>query len=98
MFWELTPRETEAILERHKEAERREYLRAGLIAATVVNVNRRKGAKLIRPEDFLRELPKPEDFMDPEEAVTFMDRWATQQQGDQQEMITQAPIDQVITG
>lgn len=76
LFWRMSPPELEAIFKRRAEDERREYLRFGLIAATIVNVHRKKGSRVIQPSDFFRELPKPEDFMDGEEAVTFMDRWA----------------------
>jgi hypothetical protein len=58
-------------------AEKREYLRTGLIAATIVNVNRRKGTPLVEPGDFFRERPKESDFMSVEEATREMDLWAS---------------------
>lgn len=64
-------------MERLRLVRREAYLRAGLIAATIVNVQRRKGAPLIHPQDFLRERPRPQDYMDVKTAVQFMNRWAT---------------------
>jgi hypothetical protein len=34
-------------------------LRAGLVAAAIYNVNRRKGAKPVKASDFVKEPPKP---------------------------------------
>lgn len=79
MFWELAPPEVEAILERQNDLERARYLRAGLVAATIVNVHRKPGAPLVKPGDFIRERPRPEDYMDVEEARVFLDRWAEMQ-------------------
>lgn len=55
--------------------ERRANLRAGLIAAVIVNSNpyRKKGARLATPEDFIKG---PRRHMSVEEGVLFMDRWA----------------------
>lgn len=73
LFWESTLDEVAAVLKRRTEAERALTLRAGLIAATIINVNRKKGAPLVQPHDFL---PETEEFLTPEEARAFMDRWA----------------------
>ncbi len=55
--------------------ERQANLRAGLIAATIINSNpyRRKGARRVQPGDFIKREPQ---YMSPEEGVKFMDRWA----------------------
>lgn len=79
LFWELTPREIEEVLRRRAEEDKAQLLRFGLIAATIVNVHRSKGAALVQPSDFIREKPKPEDYMDPETAQAFLDRWARTQ-------------------
>lgn len=76
MFWELSPRELEELLKRRREEERRESLLFGLVASVIVNVNRVKGKKAVQPGDFFREKPKDSDFMKPEEAARFMDKWA----------------------
>lgn len=65
-----------AVLERQREDERQAFLRSALIAATIVNVNRRKGARLVRAEDFLVTPRKEEDFMSVRDAEREMDRWA----------------------
>jgi hypothetical protein len=76
VFWRSTPAEVgallEAIAERDAARERAANLRAGLVAAAVYNVHRRKGAQPIRPEDFLREEPK---VLTPEEMEQMMDGW-----------------------
>lgn len=79
LFWELTPPEVDAVLTRRNELERAKYLRAGLIAATIVNVNKKRGAPLTKPSDFIKEPPRPEDFMGLDEAQRFMDTWAAEQ-------------------
>jgi hypothetical protein len=76
-FWQSSPEEVEAVLDRKYETERAAYLRAGLIAATIVNVNRKKGARLTRASDFIREPRKAEDYMSVEEAATYMDTWVS---------------------
>lgn len=78
LFWTLTAREVEAVLDRHTELERAANLRAGLVAATVVNVNLKKGAKLVQPRDFFDEKHREEDFMPVEHAQQAMDRWAAE--------------------
>lgn len=71
--------EVEAVLEIHSRLERAKYLRAGLIAATYINMHRKPGAPMVKPGDFIRERPKPEDFMDVETARRVLDKWAEDQ-------------------
>lgn len=84
VYWNSSPQELTALFERRREKDRESFLRAGLIAATIVNVHRAKGSRLIQPSDFLVERPRPEDYMDAEEASAFMDRWATTTNQDMQ--------------
>lgn len=78
LFWTLTAREVEAVLDRHAELERAANYRAGLVAATVVNVNLKKGAKPVQPRDFFDEGRDEEDFMSVEQASAALDLWAAQ--------------------
>ena len=73
MYWGLTRREVAAVLKRVSEQNQAADLRAGLIAATITNVHRRKGAALVHPRDFIRGAKR---YMTVEEAQTHMDRWA----------------------
>lgn len=63
----------EHIAERDKTLARAADLRAGLIAATYVNMHRKKGARLVQPGDFIRG---PRRYMSIDEAQNFMDKWA----------------------
>lgn len=67
-----------AVINRREEYERRRDMRAGLIAATIVNVKRKRGARLTHPGDFFQSRDQ-KNFMSPDEAARFMDRWAAQQ-------------------
>ncbi len=53
--------------------DRAATLRAALVAATILNVHRRRGARLVQPQDFVR---MPDDYLTPEQAVAHMDAWA----------------------
>lgn len=63
-------------MDRKYEATRAAYLRAGLVAATIINVNRRKGARLVQAKDFFKEPRKEGDHMSTAEAAAHLDRWA----------------------
>jgi hypothetical protein len=76
LFWRLTLREIEAVIDRHIEAERQRTLRAAFVAAAIYNVNRKKGAKIIQATDLIREPPKPEDYMTVEESRAMLNAWA----------------------
>lgn len=76
LFWDSTPQELGEIFKRKQSMEKESWLRAGLIAATIINVNRRPGAALVQPGDFIREERREEDFMSVEDATKSMDRWA----------------------
>lgn len=52
-FWDLTPADVLLAVAAHERRERADYWRAGLITATLINVNRRKGARAAKPEDFV---------------------------------------------
>ena len=79
VFWSLSPIELDAVLIRRNDLERAKYLRAGLIAATIVNVNRKRGTPPAKPSDFIRVRPRPEDFMRVDEARRVLDGWAEEQ-------------------
>lgn len=76
MFWDLTIPELEAVVQRKIESDRAAILRAGLIAATILNVHRKKGTALIQAHDFL---PEQHEYLSVEEAKEVMDRWAQSQ-------------------
>lgn len=70
LFWTSTLREVEAVILRKVDQQRAANLRAGLIAATLVNIFRKKGARLVSPSDFL---DTPRDHMTIKEAGKFLD-------------------------
>ncbi len=76
LIWDLAIPEIEAVVQLKVEDDRAAALRAGLIAATILNVNRRKGTRVIQPTDFVR---MPDDYLSPEQAVAVMDAWALSQ-------------------
>ena len=78
LFWSLTSVEIEAFLEEKAKQIRAEDLRAGLVAATLENIHRKKGARAVRPSDFIRDT-SPRSYMSPEEGAKFMDQWAAAQ-------------------
>lgn len=49
------------------------------MAATIVNVNRKKGASLVQPRDFIREPLTEEDFLSVEASRALMNSWAAEQ-------------------
>lgn len=89
LFWDLSLPEIEAVIDCRVEDARAATLRAGLIAATILNVNRRKGASLVQATDFVRE---KDEFLDPEQAAEFMDRWAQSQGG----VIVEPTVEEVL--
>jgi hypothetical protein len=77
LYWELTQHEIAAVLELQTERQKIETrsadLRAGLVAATIHNVFRKKGSRPVRPIDFLQG---PRRHMSVEDSKLVMDRWA----------------------
>ena len=68
------------MLERRNDLEMAAYTRAGLIAATIVNVYRKPGSPMARPSDFIRtSRRKAEDYMDVATAQMFLDGWVKEQ-------------------
>jgi hypothetical protein len=47
-----------AIVEIRRNEQKSATLRAGLVAASVYNVHRRKGTKPVKPQDFIKEGPQ----------------------------------------
>lgn len=80
LYWELTPEEVDALFRVKSKYDRALHeaaiLRAGLVAATIVNVHRKKGARMVHPHDFLKRPRREKDYMSPEEGRAFMARWA----------------------
>lgn len=74
LYWRLTLEEVSAVLKQRQTEEQRADLRAGLVAATVANVHRRKGQRAIQPRDFFGEGRRR--HMTPQEGARFMRRWA----------------------
>ncbi len=76
LYWDMTPDEFEAVLKEVTFNNRQANLRAGLIAATIVNMSpHRRRRRAVQPSDFLA---KPRMHMTPEEGQKAMRRWATQ--------------------
>ena len=77
LYWRCTPPEIDtlaAALTRRREAENRQaILCAGLVAAAVYNVNRRQGARMIQPGDFL---PEEVVIVSPERATALFTGFA----------------------
>lgn len=71
--------EIKAVLKERADQERHANLRAGLIAATIMNVRRKRGASLVKASDFLKEPATDENRMSPKEAGNFMDQWMRRQ-------------------
>ncbi len=78
LYWDLTLREVEAVLDRVAEREQALNLRAGLVAATVINVKKKKGSPLVRAGDFFKKR-QDKEYMSPAEAHRFMGRWMEKQ-------------------
>ncbi|HSH44476.1 MAG TPA: hypothetical protein VK966_01335 [Longimicrobiales bacterium] len=80
MFWRLTPRELEALLdaigERREQENEAENLRAGLVAAMIYNVHRRRGAKPKEPRDFFRPAKAGDEIVSTEQMRSALDAWA----------------------
>lgn len=58
LYWHLTPADTRVLIEelgeRRKADQDAANLRAGVVAATIANIWRKKGSRAIRPQDFFR--------------------------------------------
>lgn len=80
MFWHLDFREIGSVF-RERAAIRQAKQDAmnlgfGLVAATLVNIHRKKGTRPVQPSDFFAG---PEERLTVNEAVEFLDRWADRQ-------------------
>ena len=78
MFWQLTIDELDAVFDAETKRRRAEAhaadMRAGLVAATFVNVFRKKGARPLQPSDFIAG---PHQYMSVKEAQRALTIWAT---------------------
>ena len=77
LYWDSTREEVDAIfamkLQYDKAQNKAANLRAGLVAATLINIHRKKGTPAVKPMDFVVQ---KRQYMSPKEAVVFMDQWA----------------------
>jgi len=73
VFWDLTMREVGAVMECKRRHVQNANLRAGLIAAILVNLHRKKGRRAVKPADFFATAPTR---MSARSAEPFMDAWA----------------------
>ncbi len=76
LFWDSTQQEVMAVLKARQRYERQANLRAGLVAATIINVHRKRGTRLVRPGDFLKVPRTAAQYMSLEEGQKHMGRWA----------------------
>jgi len=79
--------EVNAVLRVRYEKEKAAYLRAGLIAATILNVHSPKGRRKWKATDFISERPKAEDYMNVEQTARALDAWAAASRGRKQEPV-----------
>jgi hypothetical protein len=86
LYWRSTPYEVRMLIralhDRRKQEDRAATLRAGMIAAAVYNVHRRKGARPVKPTDFVREERK---VVDPDTMVEILDGWRVRTVGGEDE-------------
>lgn len=75
LFWDLTRPEVLAVLKRRADVQHVANLRAGLVAAAVINSNRPRGRKPVMPGDFFRD--REREYMDPKRARAFLLGWAS---------------------
>lgn len=80
LYWQLTPPEIRALLEelaeREARQERNAALRAGLVAAAIYNVHRRKGTQALKPEDFVRPERERVKILPAAEMAKRLQAWA----------------------
>ena len=75
----LTPAKLSALSERHQLSNFYSDRRAGIISATIANVNRGKGKKAYKPEDFMPKYNLIEDntAMTPQQMERAFEMMAT---------------------
>jgi hypothetical protein len=56
-----------AYLQIEPQGEERADLRAGIVASTIANANRKKGTKAFKPSDFMPKFDKEEQTQTPEQ-------------------------------
>lgn len=77
MFWRSTVEEVEEVFKWDEAEQKARTVRAGLIAATIINVNRKPNSAPVSPYDFLPDTE--EDYMSVDEAKQYLGRWAASQ-------------------
>jgi hypothetical protein len=77
VYWELTFEELgevfKKVMARRRAEARAADLRAGLIAATIVNMFSKKGTRTFHPQDFVRGEPQ---YMSNKQARAALGSWA----------------------
>lgn len=74
-FWEMAPQVFEALSKQWMQGEERKNLRAGLIAATIVNVQPGR-KRAVKPSDFFRQRREaPIDTQDLKQILTAISSW-----------------------
>lgn len=83
LFWRSLPSEIATVLREWDRIEagreRAAALNSGLVASTLLNLHRKKGGKVWKPSDFIRDPAEPDDEperMTVEEASAMLGNWA----------------------
>ncbi len=76
-FGELSPALFESLVERKRQADREEYLRAGIIASSIINSSMGAPEKAISPWDFVPGEKEQKETMDltqmtPEDQASYV--------------------------
>ncbi|GAF67928.1 unnamed protein product [marine sediment metagenome] len=83
LYWDSTREEVDAVFRQRADYDAAQNkaanLRAGLVAATLINIYRKPGARTVKPSDFVVQ---ERQYMSPKEGRTFMDRWAATENAD----------------
>lgn len=81
-MWSLTQAELDALMERKREADRREDYRAALNAYVTYNMLRGPKSKAMKIEDFMpQDRKRSRSAQTPEETKAVMDAWVVMQRG-----------------
>lgn len=76
LYWNLTLREVETLVDRHVDESRNAARRTAAVIAAIYNVHRKPGSRAFKAADFIKEPPREEDFMTVDETRSLFNRWA----------------------